>query len=286
MTANPINRPTNRIVYQGEAGAFSHLACREHFPDMEPWACASFDEAFERVREGRADVAMIPVENTLAGRVSDIYHLLPDGGLFITAERYQPIHHQLLAVPDATLDTVRVARSHPMALGQVRESLSRLGIAAVADVDTAAAARKVAERADPTVAAVASQTAAEVYGLDVLAANIQDSGSNTTRFIVLERQARVPEAGSGPCVSSFVFRLRSVPSALYKALGGFASNGLNLTKLESYMVGGGFNAAQFYCDVEGHPDSDAMRNALEELDFFSENVRHLGSYPADPARSA
>ena len=277
---------TARIVYQGEAGAYSHLACREHFPDHEPVACISFAQAFDRVRSGEADRAMIPVENTVAGRVSDIYHLLPGGGLFITGERYQPIHHQLLGVPGASLDAVSVARSHPMALGQVRESLSRLGIAAVADVDTAAAARKVAERADPTVAAVASQTAAEVYGLDVLAANIQDSGSNTTRFIVLERQARVPEAGSGPCVSSFVFRLRSVPSALYKALGGFASNGLNLTKLESYMVGGGFNAAQFYCDVEGHPDSDAMRNALEELDFFSENVRHLGSYPADPARSA
>ena len=275
-----------RIVYQGEPGAYSHLACREHFPDNEPMACVSFAEAFARVRDGRAERAMIPVENTVAGRVSDIYHLLPDGGLFIVAERYQPIAHQLLGLPGARLDAVTVARSHPMALGQVREALTALGITAVADVDTAAAARKVAERGDPTVAAVASRTAAEVYGLDVLKGDIQDSSRNTTRFIVLEREAVVPEPGSGPVVSSFVFRLRSVPSALYKALGGFASNGLNLTKLESYMVGGGFNAAQFYCDVEGHPDSEPMRNALEELDFFSENVRHLGSYPADPVRAS
>ena len=274
-----------RIVYQGEPGAYSHLACREHFPDHEPMACVSFAQAFARVRDGRAGRAMIPVENTVAGRVSDIYHLLPGGGLFITAERYQPIHHQLLGLKGATLDGIKTARSHPMALGQVRESVGALGITAIADVDTAAAARKVAERGDRTVAAVASRTAADVYGLAVLKADIEDSGSNTTRFIVLEREARIPEPDGGPVVSSFVFRLRSVPSALYKALGGFASNGLNLTKLESYMVGGGFTAAQFYCDVEGHPDSQAMRHALEELDFFSEEVRHLGSYPADPVRA-
>ncbi len=273
-----------RIVYQGEPGAFSDLACQEHFPNHESWACASFAQAFERVREGAAEIAMIPVENTVAGRVSDIYHLLPSGGLFITAERYQPIHHQLLGLKGATLSGIRVARSHPMALGQVRESLARLGIDSEADVDTAAAARKVAERGDSSVAAVASVKAAETYGLEILAADIEDSGSNTTRFIVLEREARIPDVNSGPCVSSFVFRLRSVPSALYKALGGFASNGLNLTKLESYMVGGGFKAAQFYCDVEGHPDSEAMRHALDELRFFTEEVRHLGSYPADPVR--
>ena len=275
---------TARIVYQGEPGAFSDLACREHFPALEPWPCASFAQAFARVREGAADIAMIPVENTVAGRVSDIYHLLPGGGLFITAERYQPIHHQLLGLPGAKLSGIRLARSHPMALGQVRESLQRLGIDSEADVDTAAAARKVAERGDSSVAAVASRMAAETYNLDILAEDIEDSGSNTTRFIVLEREMRVPDAEAGPCVSSFVFRLRSVPSALYKALGGFASNGLNLTKLESYMVGGTFQAAQFYCDVEGHPDSEAMRHALEELRFFSDELRHLGSYPADPVR--
>jgi prephenate dehydratase len=274
-----------RIVYQGEPGAYSHLACREHFPDMQPWACQSFAQAFERVRTGEAELAMIPVENTVAGRVSDIYHLLPEGELFIIQERYQPIHHQLLGLPGATLDEIKVARSHPMALGQVRERLLSLGIAAIADVDTAAAARKVAERGDISVAAVASRVAAEEYGLDILMKDIEDSGSNTTRFIVLSKDAQIPPLSDDPVVSSYVFRTRSVPSSLYKALGGFASNGLNLTKLESYMIGGGFTAAQFYVDVEGHPDSQPMRNALEELDFFTEDIRHLGTYPADPVRA-
>ncbi|MGJ8558905.1 MAG: prephenate dehydratase [Litorimonas sp.] len=274
-----------RIVFQGELGAYSHLACREHFPDMEPWACQSFAQAFARVREGEADLAMIPVENTVAGRVSDIYHLLPDGELFIIQERYQPIHHQLLGLPGTSLDAVKTARSHPMALGQVRERLLSLGITAIADVDTAAAARKVSERGDPSVVAVASRVAAAEYGLDILLEDIEDSGSNTTRFIVLSKAAKVPPLDGPPVVSSYVFRTRSVPSSLYKALGGFASNGLNLTKLESYMIGGGFMAAQFYVDVEGHPDSEPMRNALEELDFFTEDVRHLGTYPADPVRT-
>lgn len=274
-----------RIVYQGEPGAYSHLACREHFPDMEPWACQSFAQAFARVRSGEAELAMIPVENTVAGRVSDIYHLLPDGELSIIQERYQPIHHQLLGLPGTALDAVKTARSHPMALGQVRERLLSLGITAIADVDTAAAARKVAERGDPSVAAVASRVAAEEYGLDTLLEDIEDSGSNTTRFIVLSKAVKIPPLDGRPVVSSYVFRTRSVPSSLYKALGGFASNGLNLTKLESYMVGGGFAAVQFYVDVEGHPDSDSMRNALEELDFFTENIRHLGTYPADPIRA-
>jgi prephenate dehydratase len=274
-----------RIVYQGEPGAYSHLACREHFPNMEPWACQSFAQSFARVRSGEAALAMIPVENTVAGRVSDIYHLLPEGELFIIQERYQPIHHQLLGLPGADLAAVTTARSHPMALGQVRERLSALGITAIADVDTAAAARKVAERGDPTVVAVASRVAADEYGLDILLEDIEDSGTNTTRFIVLSKTAKMPSIDDGPVVSSYVFRTRSVPSSLYKALGGFASNGLNLTKLESYMIGGGFTAAQFYVDVEGHPDSQAMRNALEELDFFTEDVRHLGTYPADPLRA-
>lgn len=273
------------IVYQGEPGAYSHLACREHFPEMEPVACQSFAEAFSHVRSGKAALAMIPVENTVAGRVSDIYHLLPEGGLTIIAERYQAIHHQLLGLRGSALSDIVTARSHPMALGQVRNRLQSLGITAVADVDTAAAARKVAERDDPTVAAIASRVAAQVYDLDILAEDIEDSGSNTTRFIVLAKESDCPAIDSGLVVSSYVFRLRSVPSALYKALGGFATNGLNLTKLESYMVGGGFLAAQFYIDVEGHPESDAMRHALEELDFFTEEVLHLGSYPADAVRT-
>lgn len=276
---------TQKIVYQGEPGAYSHLACSQFYPDHQPMACASFAKAFAQVRSGAAHCAMIPVENTVAGRVSDIYHLLPDGGLHIVGERYLPVHHQLLGVKGAQLSDIRSARSHHMALGQVRKFLTLHEIDAITDVDTAGAARKVASNGDKTVAAVASRLSAQTYGLDILASNIEDAAHNTTRFIVLADEPVVPDVNV-PSVSSFVFKVRSVPSALYKALGGFASNGLNLTKLESYMVGGSFKAAQFYADVEGHIDSPAMQNALEELAFFSENITHLGTYPMDETRSA
>lgn len=271
------------IVYQGEAGAYSHLACSAFYPDDTPQACASFAKAFDAVREGRAARAMIPVENTVAGRVSDIYHLLPNGGLFIVGERYLPVHHQLLGLPGATLADIKIARSHHMALGQVRNFLGAQDIDAVVDVDTAGAAQRVAAMGDKSVAAVASALAAEIYGLDILAENIEDADHNTTRFITLSAAPDMPPLDT-PSVSSFVFKVRSVPSALYKALGGFASNGLNLTKLESYMIGGSFTAAQFYADVEGHIDSPAMQNALEELKFFTESVTHLGTYPMDNLR--
>jgi len=274
---------TQKIVYQGEPGAYSHLACSQFYPDHEPLACPSFAKAFAQVRSGEAHCAMIPVENTVAGRVSDIYHLLPEGGLHIIGERYLPVHHQLLGVPGAKLSDIRSARSHHMALGQVRKFLTNHAIDAIADVDTAGAARKVAESGDKSVGAVASRLSAETYGLDILASDIEDAAHNTTRFIVLADRPVLPDIAT-PSVSSFVFKVRSVPSALYKALGGFASNGLNLTKLESYMVGGSFTAAQFYADVEGHINSPAMKNALEELAFFSENITHLGTYPMDPAR--
>ncbi len=276
---------SQKIVYQGEPGAYSHLACSQFYPDHEPLACQSFAKAFAQVRSGEAHCAMIPVENTVAGRVSDIYHLLPEGGLHIIGERYLPVHHQLLGVQGAKLSDIRSARSHHMALGQVRKFLAKHGIDAVADVDTAGAARKVAAGEDNSVAAVASRLSSETYGLDILAKDIEDAAHNTTRFIVLATAPVLPKIDV-PSVSSFVFKVRSVPSALYKALGGFASNGLNLTKLESYMVGGSFKAAQFYADVEGHIESPQMRNALEELAFFSENITHLGTYPMDKARLA
>ena len=271
------------IVYQGEPGAYSHLACSSFYPAYKAQPCQSFATAFEAVRSGEAALAMIPVENTVAGRVSDIYHLLPEGGLSIVGERYLPVHHQLLGVKGAKLSDIKSARSHHMALGQVRKFLGKYEITPRVDVDTAGAARKVAELGDKTVAAVASKLAAETYGLDILAPDIQDADHNTTRFIILASKAVFPDVTT-PSVSSFVFKVRSVPSALYKALGGFASNGLNLTKLESYMVGGSFTAAQFYADVEGHIDSPAMKNALEELAFFSENITHLGTYPMDDVR--
>ena len=274
---------TQKIVYQGEPGAYSHLACSQFFPEFEPMACPSFAKAFALVRSGEADCAMIPVENTVAGRVSDIYHLLPDGGLHIIGERYLPVHHQLLGVKGSQLADIQSARSHHMALGQVRKFLTANNIDPITDVDTAGAARRVAAGGDKSVAAVASRLSAETYGLDILAKDIEDAAHNTTRFIVLAGMPAIP-AVDVPSVSSLVFKVRSVPSALYKALGGFASNGLNLTKLESYMVGGSFTAAQFYADVEGHIDSPEMVHALEELAFFSESITHLGTYPMDEIR--
>ena len=272
------------IVYQGEPGAYSHLACQTYFPDMRPMACRSFSQAFAKVRAGEAQLAMIPVENTVAGRVSDVYHLLPEGGIYITGEHYLPVHHQLLGVPGAQLADIKTARSHPMALGQVRKRLEGLNITPQNDVDTAGAARAVAELGDKTIGAIASTLAGKTYGLDVLASDIEDADHNTTRFIVLSNTPLRIAQGSEPVVTSFVFKVRNVPSALYKALGGFATNGLNMTKLESYMVDGSFWATQFYADVEGHPEDDAMKHAMDELYFFSDTVLMLGTYPANPAR--
>ena len=275
---------SNVIVFQGEVGAYSHLACRDFYPDMNPRPCPSFAQAFNAVSAGEASLAMIPVENTVAGRVSDIYHLLPEGGLFIIGEKYLPIRHQLLGVKGAKLEDIKVARSHPMALGQVRKRLAAEGIDPLVDTDTAGAARAVSELGDKSIAAVASVVAGETYGLDILAANIEDAAHNTTRFLILADSPGELPKNDQAVVTSFVFRARSVPSALYKALGGFATNGINMTKLESYMVGGSFSAAQFYADVEAHPEDDAMKHALEELSFFTESVTMLGTYPADPLR--
>jgi len=276
---------TDTIVYQGEPGAYSHLACQDGFRDMIPEPCASFAAAFEKVSSGSAKLAMIPVENTVAGRVSDIYHLLPEGGLHIIGEQYLAVHHQLLAVEGARLGDIKTARSHPMALGQVRKRLASMNIKPVTDVDTAGAARSVSELGDKSVAAIASSLAAETYGLEILAADIEDAAHNTTRFLILADQPLDIPNDNSPVVTSFVFKVRSVPSALYKALGGFATNGINMTKLESYMVDGSFQAAQFYADVEGHPEDDGMKHALEELSFFTDSMTMLGTYPAHPSRS-
>ncbi len=274
-----------KIVFQGEIGAYSHMACQTYFPNMEPMPSSSFSSAFAAVRSGEAALAMIPVENTLAGRVSDIYYLLPEGGLHIIGEEYLPVHHQLLAVPGAKLSDLKSVRSHPMALGQVRNRLEDLGIAPIADADTAGAARRVAHMGDKSVGAIASRLAGDIYGLNLLAEDIEDAAHNTTRFLILADKPLTVANDGTDFVTSLVFKVRSVPSALYKALGGFATNGLNITKLESYMVGGSFTAAQFYMDVEGHPDGEAMRHALDELFFFTETVTMLGTYPAHSVRS-
>ena len=272
------------IAFQGVPGAYSDLACRAAYPGWTTLPCASFEAAIAAVTEGEATLAMLPCENNLAGRVPDIHRLLPESGLFAVGEHFQPVEHCLLAAKGATLATVKRAHSHPMALGQVRKSLAALGLVAVIHADTAGAARMVAEGGGVEDAAVASELAAEVYGLQILRRNIEDAAGNTTRFYVMAREPAPPPPGTQHCVTSFVFRVRNIPAALYKALGGFATNGVNMTKLESYMVGGHFAATQFLCDVDGHPEEPALKRALEELAFFSRELKLLGTYRAHPYR--
>jgi prephenate dehydratase len=283
VTASSQARP-ERIAYQGEPGANSDAACRNALPGMQPLPCATFEDAFDAVESGMAGLAMIPVENSIAGRVADIHHLLPESGLHIVGEYFMPIHFQLMAVAGATLEQIRTVRSHAHALGQCRRYLRERGWSAVVADDTAGAAREVAELADPSVAALAPRLAAELYGLEILAEDVEDEHHNTTRFLMLAREPREPVLGEGPVITTFVFRVRNVPAALYKAMGGFATNGVNMTKLESYQLGGTFFATQFYADVEGHPKDAALALALEELAYFSVHLRIHGTYPASPFR--
>jgi prephenate dehydratase len=271
-----------RIAFQGEPGAYSHLACRREFPESEAVPCATFEDALTAIAEGRADLGMIPIENSLAGRVADIHHLLPESGLFIVGERFLRVRHQLMGLKTARLEDLTNVLSHTHALGQCRRSIRELGLKAEIAADTAGAARHVAEHGDPRLAAIASELAAEIYGLKILRADIEDAAHNTTRFVVL---ACKPEnAAPGAVLTSLIFRVRNVPAALYKALGGFATNGVNITKLESYQIEGSFNATQFFADIEGHPRDASVARALEELAFFTSELRILGTYPADAFR--
>jgi prephenate dehydratase len=272
------------IAFQGEPGANSDIACREVYPDWQPLPCPTFEDAFAAVSDGEAALGMIPIENSIAGRVADIHHLLPTSGLHIVGEHFLPIHFQLMATADASLDSLKSVHSHVHALGQCRKIIRRLGLKAVVAGDTAGSAREVAEAADPTRASLAPRLAAQVYGLKILAEDVEDEAHNTTRFIILSKTPARAAPDNGPTVTSFVFRVRNLPAALYKALGGFATNGVNMTKLESYMVEGHFFATQFYAEVDGHPDDPALRRALEELDFFSKELHVLGVYPAHPFR--
>jgi prephenate dehydratase len=277
--------PAMTIAFQGAPGAYSDLACRNVFPDMTSLPCAAFEDAFAAVRDGQARLAMMPIENSVAGRVADIHHLMPDSGLFIIGEHFERVEHHLLAPHGASLKTIRTVRSHVHALGQCRNFIRAQGFTPIVAADTAGSAAEVAERRDPSVAAIASELAGEIYGLVSLAQNIEDAEHNTTRFLIMSREPQWSLQGR-PTVTTFVFNVRNVPAALYKALGGFATNGVNMTKLESYMVGGLFTATQFYADVEAHPDDRPLKLALEELAFFSTEVKILGVYPAHPARIA
>lgn len=271
------------IAFQGSLGAYSDLACRTVFPSATTLPCAAFEDAIAAVQEGRADAAMLPIENSIAGRVTDIHNLLPNSGLHIVGEHYQPVRHHLLALPQATIADIRGARSHIQALMQCRDYLRQRGIAAITRPDTAGSAEEIVQLGDPSVAAIASELAGQIYGLKSLAADIADRPNNTTRFLIVRKEPETM-AIDEPAMTTLIFRVRSVPAALYKALGGFATNGINITKLESYCVDGKFTAAQFYVDVEGHPEAPAMRHALDELSFFAQEVRLLGTYKAHPFR--
>ena len=273
-----------KIAYQGEPGANSHIACADVFPDMEPMPCATFEDALSAISEGTAALGMIPIENSLAGRVADIHQFLPTAGLHIIGEYFLPIRFQLMAIKGARIDQLTDVYSHVHALGQCRRIIRQYGLKAHVFGDTAGSARQIAEWRNPTRAALAPKLAASIYDLDILAENVEDAAHNTTRFVILSKQKDWCAPQNGPTVTSFVFRVRNVPAALYKALGGFATNGVNMTKLESYMLEGEFTATQFLADVDGHPDDRNLKLALEELQFFSKEVRILGVYPAHPFR--
>jgi len=275
---------TTPIAFQGEPGAYSHQACVEYRPDMPALPCATFEDVIEAVRAGQADLAMLPVENTTYGRVADIHRLLPQSGLHIVDEAFVRVNISLLAKQGAVLGDIKLVRAHLVLLPQCREFLHKHGIKGEAAADSAGAAAQIASQDDVTAGALASELAADIYGLDVLARNIEDNQHNTTRFLLMARDPDLSRRGDNGMITSFVFRVRNIPAALYKGMGGFATNSVNMTKLESYMVDGSFTATQFFADIEGHPDDANVRLALEELEYFTDEMSVLGVYPADRRR--
>jgi prephenate dehydratase len=272
-----------KVVFQGEPGSNSHIACRQVFPNADAVPTPTFEDCFAAIASGDADIGMIPIENSLAGRVADIHHLLPDSGLHIVGEHFLPVHFHIMSVTGATLAGIKTVHSHIHALGQCRKAIRAHGWVQVVKGDTAGSAREIAAAGDPTAAALAPRLAAELYGLDILAENVEDAAHNVTRFIILARKAVTPPRDV-PAITSFVFKVRNVPAALYKVLGGFATNGVNMTKLESYQLDGQFFATQFYAEIEGHPEDRPVELSLEEMGFFTSEYRLLGVYPASPFR--
>ena len=275
---------TGRIAFQGEPGAYSHQACTQARPGMEVVPCQTFEDVVELTRSGAVDLGMLAVENSTYGRVADVHSLLPRAGLHIVDEAFVRVHVNLLGVKGAKLDQIAEAHGHVVILPQCAGFLKKHGIKGKVSSDNARAAREVAELGDPTRAALASELAAEIYGLDVVARHIEDQANNTTRFLVMSRTPDTTRRGTGKMMTTFTFRVRNIPAALYKALGGFATNGVNMTKLESYMVGGSFTATEFYADIEGHPEDDNVRLAFDELRYFTSAFNILGVYPADHQR--
>jgi len=275
-----------RIAFQGELGANSHEACLAAYPDLEPVPCATFEEAFEAVKSGQCQLGMIPVENSIAGRVADVHHLLPSSGLKIIGERFKPIHFQLMANPGVKLEDLKTVASMPIALAQCRKTVKRMKLKTEAVGDTAGAARMLSQHPDPARAAISPALAAEIYGLEILARDVEDEHHNTTRFLIMTAEkAPKPPPFTAPCITSFTFKVRNLPAALYKAMGGFATNGVNISKLESYMEGGAWTATFFYAEADGRPEDRGLALAFEELGFFAEKFEILGVYPADPFRT-
>jgi len=281
-----VSDASHKIAFQGVPGAYSHMACQAVKPDMDAVACASFEDMLSAVQDGRAALAMVPVENSTAGRVADIHHLLPESGLHIIGEHFHRVNHHLLALRGSQLDKLKTVHSHAQGLAQCRQHIRKLGLTPIMHADTAGAAKDVAAMGDPTVAAVASRLAAEIYDLDIMIDSLEDDKKNTTRFLIMAADPIIPKISDVPMITTLVFKLRSVPAALYKALGGFATNSINLTKLESYMRPGVSERVQFYMDVEGHIDAPAMVHAMEELRFYcmKDEVKVLGTYAASPDR--
>ncbi len=279
------NEMKTKIAYQGVPGAYSHIACRNVFPGQDYISCDTFEIAMDLVQKKQADLAMIPVENSNAGRVADVHFLLPDAGLYINGEYFLRIEHQLLGLPGSKLPEIVSASSHPQALAQCSEFLKRHNIKSIARIDTAKSCEDILRNNDKTQAAIASKLAAEIYGLEILRPNIENASNNTTRFLIMSTNNQIPENDGKKFITSFIFHVKSIPAALYKALGGFATNGINITKLESYLVGGKFVSAQFYMEIEAHPAEKSYQNAFDELNFFADAVKVLGTYPAHPYRN-
>jgi prephenate dehydratase len=286
MTPQTLVSRAKRVAFQGEPGAYANLAARESLPDAMAIPRPTFEDAISAVRDGDSDLAIIPVENSLHGRIADIHHLLPEAGLYIVGEHFHRVRHQLLGIRGAPLAGVKTVLSQAPALGQCRKLIRDMKLTAQNWHDTAGSARHVAEMKDPSVAAIASSLAGEIYGLEILKADVEDETHNMTRFLIMAPEPDDAPSDAGPVITTFIFRVRNVPAALYKAMGGFATNGVNMTKLESYQLGGSFNATQFYADIEGHPQERNVRLALEELRFFTSKLTILGVYPAHPFRAS
>src|SRR4051812_6709485 len=284
MSEMSLIKKARRVVFQGEPGSFSHLAALEALPHCEAVAAPTFEDAFAAMLDGNVDLGLIPIENSLHGRIADIHHLLPEAPIYILGEHFHRVRHQLMGVPSATLSSIKTVVSQEPALGQCRNIIREMGLKRQLWADTAGAARYVADAKDNSLAAVASKLAAEIHQLVILKADVEDADHNVTRFLIMSPDPEMARAKGQPVITTFIFRVRNVPAALYKALGGFATNGVNLTKLESYQLEGSFNATQFFADIDGHPEERPVQLALEELQFFTASLKILGVYPAHPFR--